>query len=78
MKEYPLPLGYNLVVHKECGKPAFYYSGVPGNRTANLRAEHSLLMNGVVPKDGDQVFCGSCGRKVYTNEMEWVIPRMSH
>ena len=63
----------NQVMHMECGKTAFFYDGVPPSWAPQLIPAKTMLVTGARPKFGEPVRCGSCGKKVRVDEMEWVI-----
>lgn len=48
---------------------AFYYNGTLNEGTI-MEPKRAELINGTVPKNGDKMFCGSCGCSIHYPDSE--------
>lgn len=51
-----------VVIHKDCGKPAFYLTKMP-YRTEVMSSNIVRMLDGSEVNAGSEVRCGSCGEK---------------
>lgn len=49
------------IIHKVCGRTAFYYDGELKGRIASHKA---TLCDGSKPVAGEPILCGSCGKVI--------------
>ena len=50
-----------LIFHKYCNGPAFWYKHLPV-RGEVIRRENTILLDGTAPVEGEIMLCGNCKR----------------